>query len=85
MGAIKNYINSLKELIPYWYLIHNPKEIENNEIRTYLERINRLGFVNFKPLITVLLAKKNISDEQKVEVLRLMDTFLHLRIVSSLI
>lgn len=78
MGAIKNYINSLKELIPYWYLIHNPKDIENNEIRTYLERINRLGFVNFKPLITVLLAKKNISDEQKVEVLKLIERFIFL-------
>ncbi len=78
MGTIKNYINSMKELIPYWYMIHNPKEIENNKIRIYLERINRLGFVNFKPLITVLLAKKDIDDDTKVEVLKLIERFIFL-------
>ena len=78
MGAINNYIKSMKELIPYWYLIHNPNEIKNAKIRIYLERINRLGFVNFKPLITVLLSKKDINDDTKVEVLKLIERFIFL-------
>lgn len=78
MGAINNYINSMKELIPYWYLIHNPGEIQNNQIRLYLERINRLGFVNFKPLITVLLSKKDVDDDTKVKVLKLIERFIFL-------
>lgn len=78
MGAIKNYINSMKELIPYWYMIHNPKEIINNDIRMYIERINRLGFVNFKPLITVLLSKKDIDDDEKISVLKLIERFIFL-------
>lgn len=78
MGAINNYINSMKELIPYWYLIHNPSEIKNANIRIYIERINRLGFVNFKPLITVLLSKKDIDDDTKVQVLKLIERFIFL-------
>ena len=78
MGAIKNYINSMKELIPYWYMIHNPKEISNNDIRMYIERINRLGFVNFKPLITVLLSKKDIEDSDKIKTLKLIERFIFL-------
>lgn len=78
MGAINEYINSMKELIPYWYLIHNPSNIQNSKIKLYIERINRLGFVNFKPLITVLLSKKDIDDETKIKVLKLIERFIFL-------
>lgn len=82
IGTINNYINSMKALIPYWYQIHYPNEIENKDIRMYIERLNRLGYVNFKPLTTVLLSKHNISDEQKVSILKGMErfVFLHYRL-----
>lgn len=82
IGTINNYINSMKSLIPYWYQIHYPSEIENKDIRMYIERLNRLGYVNFKPLTTVLLSKHNISDEQKVMILKGMErfVFLHYRL-----
>lgn len=82
IGIINNYINSMKSLIPYWYQIHYPNEIENKDIRMYIERLNRLGYVNFKPLTTVLLSKHNISDEQKVSILKGMErfVFLHYRL-----
>lgn len=82
IGTINNYINSMKSLIPYWYQIHYPSEIENKDIRMYIERLNRLGYVNFKPLTTVLLSKHNVSDEQKVAILKGMErfVFLHYRL-----
>ena len=82
IGTINNYINSMKSLIPYWYQIHYPYEIENKNIRMYIERLNRLGYVNFKPLTTVLLSKNNLSEEQKVAVLKDMErfVFLHYRL-----
>ena len=82
IGTINNYINSMKSLIPYWYQIHYPHEIENKNIRMYIERLNRLGYVNFKPLTTVLLSKNNLSDEQKITVLKGMErfVFLHYRL-----
>lgn len=82
IGTINNYINSMKSLIPYWYQIHYPHEIENKNIRMYIERLNRLGYVNFKPLTTILLSKNNLSEEQKLAVLKSVErfVFLHYRL-----
>lgn len=82
IGIVNHYINSMKSLIPYWYQIHYPSEIEDKDIRMYIERLNRLGYVNFKPLATVLLSKHNISNEQKVLILKSMErfVFLHYRL-----
>lgn len=82
LGDINKYILSLKNLIVYWYQIHFPNEIKNEKIRMYLERLNVLGFANFKPLATVLLSKENISEDKKIEVLKGMErfVFLHYRL-----
>ena len=79
---IKNYIDSMKQLIHSWYLIHHPEENQNKNISINLERLNRLWFVNFKPLATVILADKNIPEETKAECFRLMErfVFLHYRL-----
>ena len=59
LGSISKYINSMKSLIPYWYIVQNPDEYESSgEVRAMLQKLNRLQFVYFKPLITVLLSKK---------------------------
>ena len=78
---INDYIDSLNELIPYWYKMHFPDSIENEEIKKYLKRLNLIGFVNAKPLITVLLSKNTISDNDKVRVLKYIErfNFLHYR------
>lgn len=75
---INNYINSMKNLINYWYQIHYPEELQNETIRMYIERLNRLGYGNFKPLTAVLLSKKEISDENKIECLKGMERFIFL-------
>src|SRR5574344_1801263 len=75
---INNYINSMKNLITYWYQIHYPEEITNSKIKVYIERLNRIGYGNFKPLTTVLLSKKDITDEQKLECLKGMERFIFL-------
>ena len=82
IGTINNYINSMKALIPYWYQIHFPHEIENKDIKMYIERLNRLGYVNFKPLATVLLSKNSLTEQQKIDVLKGMErfVFLHYRL-----
>ena len=82
LGDINDYILSLKNLIVYWYQIHFPSEIVNEKIRMYLERLNILGFANFKPLATVLLSKQDISEDKKIEALKGMErfVFLHYRL-----
>ena len=77
IGDIGNYIDSMKNLIPYWYDMSFPSESSfSNEIKVWLDRINRLGFVYFKPLTTVVLSKSNISNEEKIEYLKSVERFI---------
>lgn len=85
LGDISEYINSIKKLIPYWYIVQNPDNCEiDADIKAMLQKLNRLQFVYFKPLITVLLSKKDISIAKKVECLKKIERyiFLHFRLVS---
>jgi uncharacterized protein with ParB-like and HNH nuclease domain/predicted transport protein len=85
LGAISKYINSLKSLIPYWYIVQNPEDSElSSDVKEMLKKLNRLQFVYFKPLITVLLSKKNLSDSDKVFCLKKIERyiFLHFRLVN---
>jgi len=77
IGDVGNYIDSMKNLIPYWYNMAFPSQSSfSNEIKVWLDRINRLGFVYFKPLTTVVLSKKDISDEDKIEYLKAVERFI---------
>lgn len=85
LGSISKYINSMKSLIPYWYIVQNPEEYESiGEVRAMLQKLNRLQFVYFKPLITVLLSKKDITESDKVDTLKKIERFifLHFRLVN---
>ncbi len=80
--SIQRYIKSLRQLIPYWYQTYEPSSVENSDISKYLFRLNILGFVNARPLVTVLLSREDISEEDKVKCLRLIErfNFLHYRL-----
>ena len=79
---IQKYVNSLKELIQYWYAMYFPKDDYPTEIKKYLFRLNELGHVNSRPLITVLLSKKEINDIDKINCLKQIErfNFLHYRL-----
>ncbi len=85
LGSISKYINSMKSLIPYWYIIQNPNDSNlDKELIAMLNKLNRLQFVYFKPLITVLLSKNNIPVNKKLECLQKIERyiFLHFRLVN---
>ena len=87
IGDIGNYVDSMKNLIPFWYCINFPdKSNLPEEMKTWLDRINRIGFVYFKPLTTVVLAKENISDEDKIEYLKRVERFIfmHFRLAGDM-
>ena len=79
---IKKYVNSLKELIQYWYNMYFPADIYSPELKKYLSRLKELGHVNARPLITVLLSKQEISDEIKIKCLKYIErfNFMHYRL-----
>ncbi len=76
LNGIKDYIMSLKELIPYWYNMYFPDENNSLEIKRYLFRLKELGYVNSRPLITVILSKNNITDQEKVKCLKYIERFI---------
>lgn len=87
IGDIGNYVDSMKKLIPFWYCINFPdKSNLPEEMKAWLDRINRIGFVYFKPLTTVVLAKENILYEDKIEYLKRVERFIfmHFRLAGDM-
>lgn len=84
IGQIGKYVDSLEAMIPYWYIINFPSlsETMNSKIKEWLSRLNRIGYAYFKPLVTVILTKQDITDEDKEKALRLIERyiFLHFRL-----
>ena len=77
IGDIGNYIDSMKNLVPYWYDLNFPEQSSfSDEIKVWLNRINRLGFVYFRPLTAVVLSKNNITENDKVKYLIAVERFI---------
>lgn len=72
---IMDYVESLKELIPYWYML-NFSMYPNNILNKWLTRLKRIDYNYFKPLILVVLAKTYISDDKKIELIKYVERFI---------
>ncbi len=79
LESIGKYVDSLKSLVPFWYLLQNPDaSVLGEDVKEALVRLNRLQFAYFKPLITVLLSKQDLSSEDKVRALEKIERFIFL-------
>lgn len=62
IAAIKDYVKSLEESAKHWFYIHNPTFSDSSlssPEKQWLERLNRLGFAYFKPLILASFFSSN--------------------------
>ena len=61
---IRNYVDSLKSSVVYWFESFYPAMVDgvSEEEKLWLERLNRLGMVYFRPLIMSIL--KNVKEER---------------------
>ncbi|OAV10500.1 DUF262 domain-containing protein [Moraxella catarrhalis] len=74
---LKNYLDKLKTLSQHWYNIHFPNENYSPNERLWLNRLNRLGFMYFRPLITVLFLKNSgINTDDRVKILESIERFI---------
>lgn len=88
IGDIGKYIDSMKSIIPYWYYLNFPSLSSfDSEIKMWLDRINRLGFVYFKPLTAIVLYEYDLNktDENRKKVVEYLKAteryiFLHFRL-----
>ena len=59
LKEIKDYVNSLRESVKYWYYIFNPQQSDfNNKIKKWLLKFDRLGFSSFAPLFMAAMVNK---------------------------
>lgn len=68
LNEISNYIASLRASIKPWFYIHNPyysgfENFSNDENKIILNRLQRLGFRAFKPMLLAAYVLEKDSDE----------------------
>lgn len=73
---ILNYVNSLKDTASIWYKINNPIKIDNSEERKWIDKIGRLGFMYFKPLIAASYLNSNITVEHRINMLKKIERYI---------
>ncbi len=75
---IEDYVNSLKSAAVHWYNTHNPlnnSDLTNQE-SLWIDRLNRIGIIYFRPLVTASFLSKEISMEQRVKLFKEIERFI---------
>ncbi|MPL86606.1 hypothetical protein SDC9_32589 [bioreactor metagenome] len=75
---IEDYVNSLKSAAVHWYNTHNP--INNPDLTTqecmWIDRLNRIGIMYFRPLITASFLNKDIDDKERIKLFKAIERFI---------
>ncbi len=74
---IRDYVLSLKESAVHWFRSYYPHLAEDmsDEERQWLDRLNRVGMVYFRPLIMSIL--KNVEDmEKRIQIFKDIERFI---------
>jgi len=76
-GDIRDYVLDMQNVVKHYYYMHDPSDTccrYSDGVKSWLSKLNRLGFSSFKPLVASILAKQ--TDQTKVlEVLRMAEQF----------
>ncbi|HIF9959868.1 TPA: DUF262 domain-containing protein [Campylobacter coli] len=76
---IEKYIQSLKCGIKHWYYLFNPEKSDyNEEIKIKLDKLKRLGYGSFKPLLLAIFSKEECDTKNLYKLLSLMERFIFL-------
>lgn len=75
---IEKYVNSLKSAAVHWYNTYHP--INNSDLSTeeqlWLDRLNRIGMVYFRPLITVSFLSDKIASSDRTRLFQAIEKFI---------
>lgn len=75
---IEDYVNSLKAAAVHWYNTHNP--VNNPDLTTaeslWIDRLNRIGIIYFRPLVTVSFLNKDIDSKNRVLLFKAIERFI---------
>lgn len=75
---IENYVNSLKDMAKYWYDTYFPFESVNLTVdeQKCIDRLNRIGIGYFRPLVTVVISRRDISPSSKIKLFEAIERFI---------
>lgn len=81
IGEINEYVAKLGSFASIWFYINNPDEIKDGndkyiiKMKYYLNRIKRLGYGYFRPLLAAIYNEKEISNEIKAKIFYLIERY----------
>lgn len=77
-SEIYNYVNSLKDMAKYWYDTFFPIQSENlsSDEKVWVDRLNRIGIGHFRPLVSVIISRRDISSDERVQAFKAIERFL---------
>lgn len=75
---IEDYVNSLKAAAVHWYNTHNP--VNNSDLTSaeslWIDRLNRIGIIYFRPLVTVSFLNKDIDSKKRIQLFKAIERFI---------
>ena len=77
-GEISSYVNSLKDMAKYWYDTFFPMQSENlsKKEKLWVDRLNRIGIGYFRPLIMVIISRRDLTETQRIEAFKAIERFI---------
>ena len=75
---IADYVNSLKNMAKYWYDTFFPAQSENltKEEQIWVDKLNRIGIGHFRPLVTVIISRRDFSPEERIAAFKAIERFI---------
>lgn len=75
---IDDYVNSLKDMAKYWYDTYFPFESSNltEEEKKRVDRLNRISIRYFRPLVTAIISRRDISPNSRVKIFDAIERFI---------
>ncbi len=75
---IEEYVNSLKDMAKYWYDTFFPFDSVTltKDEQKRIDRLNRIGIGYFRPLVTVIISRKDLSTTSRLKVLDAIERFI---------
>ena len=75
---IADYVNSLKNMAKYWYDTFFPAQSENltKEEQIWIDKLNRIGIGHFRPLVTVIISRRDFSPEERITAFKAIERFI---------
>ena len=77
-NEIADYVNSLKNMAKYWYDTFFPIQSENltKLEQAWVDKLNRIGIGYFRPLVTVIISRRDFTPEERVEAFKAIERFI---------